>query len=73
LRPDDLTQLRQLSPPVPAEDVLLVIASSVPSMLQPNTVDSLSSETTVEDVSVCIVRDFFNTDACAWAAAGLTG
>lgn len=71
LRPDDLTQLRQFSPPVPAEDVLLGIASSVPSILQPSAVDSLSSETAVREVSVCIVRDFFNAEVCKLAAAEL--
>lgn len=72
LRPDDLAQMRRSSSQVP-EDVLLVIASSVPSMLHPRSVVSLFPDFSVEEVSVCIVRDFFNTDACAWAAAGLTG
>jgi hypothetical protein len=58
---------------IAVEDVLLVIASSVPSMLQPRSVASLFPDFSVEEVSVCIVRDFFNTDACQLAAAELLG
>ncbi|WP_322997094.1 hypothetical protein [Castellaniella sp.] len=65
-----LQGMRQASN-VAAEDVLLVIASSVPSMLQPHSVDSLLPSTDVEEVHLCIVRDFFNTDACLQAAVKL--
>lgn len=73
LLPDNLAQMRRFSSLVPEEDVLLVIASSIPSMAQPRSVASLFPDFSFEEVRVCIVRDFFNTDACAWAAAGLTG
>ncbi|WP_368647344.1 hypothetical protein [Castellaniella ginsengisoli] len=69
LKPDNLAQMRRFSRLAP-EDVLLVIASSVPSMLQPNAVDSLSGAE-VEAVNVCIARDFFNTEVCKLAAAEL--
>lgn len=70
LKSDDLAQMRRSSSQVP-EDVLLVIASSVPSMTQPRSVVSLFPDFSVEDVSVCIVRDFFNTDACLLVAREL--
>lgn len=69
LLPDALAQMRRFTCLIP-EDVLLVIASSVPSILQPSSVDSLSGAE-VEAVSVCFVRDFFNTKACKLAAAEL--
>ena len=58
------------APNVAAGDVLLVIASSVPSMAAPSAVESLSAAE-VEAVSVCVVREFFNTKACKLAAAEL--
>lgn len=67
-----LQGMRQ-APDVPAEDVLLVIASSVPSMSQPHSVASLLPGIDVEEVYLCIVRDFFNTEACELAAAELLG
>lgn len=68
LWPGVLQGMRQ-APDLPAEDVLLVIASSVPSMTQPHSVASLLPDIDVEEVHLCIVRDFFNTEACELAAA----
>lgn len=53
------------------ESVPLGVVSSVPDISRPESVASCLSDTAVDEVSVCVVRDFFNTDACLQAAAKL--
>lgn len=69
---DALAQIHR-RPKTPPETVLLKIASSIPYLYKREAAASCFYELDVEEISVCVVRDFFNTDACLQAAAELTG